>query len=1039
MSVAHGSAEGPTTLDPFEERTRQKRIEEAMMADLGLARREQISTEEDRRKGKSREKAQVTRLSDQVGTKEYRLARLNKTGIDGWKTAYLDMDRDEEAEMLEDLGHGQSHRAALAESLKLSGHQEPGFSGRGGRARGGGRGGGVIGTRTRGGSSALNTNAEFSVSTVTPRVFGPQDARASSGSHAQGPHAGKTPPVTVRTAPGKSRFTRPQAIPPSRTSAAASRGVSTLGGHAARQPAATASSHVGQTARTQPPPTTQARSKVAARLAPRTASPPNRDYESRLTSGAEWLRARSIAFGEGANAITNTTPASTAQGSALPQSIHAPSTGSHPGPSATAEHIMLPSKTKQPEDGSPKVATSRAAALPTVVEPSVRQPSVKTRSIQGSGSSQLGLGPRSRTDFGVSKDLERLNPLSNPPSQARTISSRVSDVSGSQELLSAGHEDHRSQPASLRLRSESLFSSGNAPNVRLPSVDLTGSTPSGSMTPSYLNDLMGLDLSGPVKPMEISPAVDDQGSKRQIVAESSSDIQELQKPKELSTNLGQSAGAHGIKEGGVAATQSEHTEGAFDPSYWATFLPTFVNLTATSRRQALEKLHAEVQRELENEQEPSGELFKDTITPPGLNQTISAQSVPQQIAATQLVPEQTVVEHEMPRRTIQEQAAPEHTNSTKISETKESKETITRHDVLEAPVPYRDAITPMVPLTESIHAPRVPLNQAQVLSDINHHRPATWASQYVKNINANVIGDARNVTTRTNLASTTIPSPVNTGFPILAGIQSGTMQSRFAPQIRRSSVLSAPSASASNASHPTLHSDTPTGTRNATSLVGTLSRSIDAPSAPDPSPPAPNAELPLSLKSLVPTTLTTQPSAADLFSAPSLQAPAKTIAINSQTDQAVATTPYGAAATQPTMVAPALTTASLPMATTMPGQPNLSTNQENLPVRISNNQRPMITQSIPPVAMDQSSILDSERSGSASANALSPRSPNRPQPAFGGSSQESRFADPYTPPSLQLQNLHNAVQKSAAAKEEEAKKRLERGGGMAKSKWSGLH
>ncbi|KAI9796387.1 MAG: hypothetical protein M1835_004240 [Candelina submexicana] len=1000
MSVAHGSAEGPPTVDPLE-RARQERIEAAMMADLGLARREQISTEEERRKGKSREKAQVTRLSDQVGTKEYRLARLNKTGIDGWKTAYLDMDRDEEAEMLEDLGQGQSHRAALAESLKLSGRQEPSFSGRGGRARGGGRGGGVVGTRARGGSSVLNTNAEFSVSTPTPRSFGLQDARASSGSHAQGPHARGSSSVTVRTASEKSKYARPQAIAPSRTSAAASRG-----GHAARQPTATASSHISQTARTQPPPTTQARSKVAARLAARRAvSPTNSDYESRLTSGAEWLRARSIAFGEGANVVTDTTPTSTAQNSALPQSIHAPSTGSHPEASAAAEHITLPSETKQAEDGSPKVATSRATALPTVVEPPVRQSSVTTRSIQGSGSSQLGLGPRSRTDFGVSNDLERLNPLSNPPSQARTISSRVSDVPGSPELLSTGHEDRRSQPASLRLRSESVFSSGNAPNVRLPSVDLTGSTPSGSITPSNLNDLMGLDFSGLVKSVETSPAVDDQGGKRQNVAESSSYIQEPQKPKELSTNEGQSVGAHGINEG-VSPTQSEHAEGAFDPSYWAMFLPTFVNLTSTSRKQALEKLHAEVQRALENEEEPSGESFKDTITPPGLNQTISAQSVPQQIAATQLVPTQTIVGHEMPRRTIQEQAAFEHTNSTQTLEKKESKEIGIRQDVAEASEPRRDAITPMVPLTGSIHAPKVSLDESTVLSDIYHHRPAAWASQYVENINANVIGDARNVRTRTNLASIAIPSSVNTG----------TMQSRFAPQIQRSSLLSSPSASASNLSHPTLHSDTPTGTRDATSLVGTLSRSINARSAPDTSHPAPNAELPLSLNSLVPTTFTTQPSGADLFSGPSSAAP-----------------------TQPSMVAPALTTASLPMATTMPGQPNLSTNQENLPVRISNNQRPMTTQSISTVAMDQSSTLESERSGSASANALSPRSPNRPQSAFGGSSQESRFADPYTPPSLQLQNLHNAVQKSAAAKEEEAKKRLERGGGMAKSKWSSLH
>lgn len=64
------------------------------------------------------------------------------------------MERDEEAEMLADIGQGQSHRAALAESLKLSGHQEPNFYGRGGRARGGGRGGGVMGSRGRGGSSS---------------------------------------------------------------------------------------------------------------------------------------------------------------------------------------------------------------------------------------------------------------------------------------------------------------------------------------------------------------------------------------------------------------------------------------------------------------------------------------------------------------------------------------------------------------------------------------------------------------------------------------------------------------------------------------------------------------------------------------------------------------------------------------------------------------------------------------------------------------------------------------------------------------------
>ncbi|KAI9715993.1 MAG: hypothetical protein M1812_005627 [Candelaria pacifica] len=1054
MAVANGSADGPTSVSSAEERMRQQQIEDAMFADLGLARREQISTEDDRRKGKAREHAQVTRLSDQVGTKEHRLARLNKTGTDLWKTAYLDMDRDEAAEKLEDLGQGQSHRAALTESLKPSGHHEPSFSGRGGRARGGGRGGGVIGSRGRGGgSAALITFGGPPLSTSTPKSFGPQDAGASSnaGNQNHGPRARGKVNVSVRTASGNSRNTPPQAASTSRASAATPRGKSNLGSHTVRHPAAKSSFNTSQKGRAVHPPQTRAAPGVPARSrAPRpvpTAPHSIPNYESHLTSGAEWMRARNAAFGVGDKALTTSASASTAQESALSRSIHAPPVRPHAESSVAPKQNTLPTKVKNPQEAISNDANQQKAALPTVVEPPIQQPPIKqppikqppiqqlpvpTRSIQESASTQSALGPRSRRDFGVSNHLQRLTSLSNPSSQARTISSRVSDVSGSQALLSDGQEDPKSQRVSAHGRAESLLSSDLAPAMRPSSANITSPRPSSPIPQTYLDDLEGLDFSQPVKPAKSSPAYVDEPSGSRNMGESLSDIPKPQKQGQI-VQGDESSAEPNKKIEATAAAQGEQAGAIFDPGFWATFLPTMVNMTSIGRTQALKKLGGEVQRALQGEQEILGVSARGLQVPQESVRAATEQIAPKQTIPERAVSEQTVSEQAISEQVVSEQAFPERAVSkqnpspqiipTQSLKTKVAEEVKPRTDMLEDPEPQHDAITPAVPLSKSIHAYRLPPPQSNVSPAGPSSLFSTWASQYADIIADNVIGDIRNVRARTNTTSTTLSSPVTTGVPALTSYESGTMQSRFAPQARRPSTLSTSTASTVTANQPTINPPTST-TRNTTWTRGTPIL-------------APVNRLQSNLASALPTNASNQPSTANLSSAASSHAP--TTSVISPTKNSNVPTSYEGHSTQTPRVVPATITPSSSSASAMPGQPNTTTSHENLPLRINTQERSSIPQSVLTAApLSQSSTSGLGRDGFVSANALTPRSPNRPQQSFGGSSQESRFADTHTPPSPQLQTIQDAVQKSAAAKEEEDRRRSERTG-TAKSKWSQLH
>ncbi len=712
------------------------------------------------------------------------------------------------------------------------------------------------------------------------------------------------------------------------------------------------------------------------------------------------MSAQSKVFGRGDKATTSTT--TTSESSAAVEQKAVPSNIQDTQQAAPQDN----------QEARPQVAAPHEATLPTVVEPPIQQRAAANRSIHGSVSSQSALGPRSRSEFGVSSNLERLNSLSNPPSQARTISSRVSDLSTSQALPTAVQEDQENQPASLRTRADSLFSTGPAPTVRLPSADLTALGPLTSVQQSYLDDLQGLVFSEPPKPDNVSLADDADKSDNESRNATESDA----KTKE---------------DASIQGEPPVDTTG-----YLATLMPTLVKMNPIAKTQALKKLFAEVQRALEED----SEKVSSHITVP--------QEVPQgsiQTTSTQSVPEQTVVEKPISKPTVLEQAVLEQTNPTQVSKPKDSKEIpSTQIDLLEPPVPRRDAITPMVPLTSSIHAPKVPLSQSKVLLNMERRRPANWAGLYAEDAQNNVIGDLRNVRARATSTSTTVSSVANTSLPNLANTELGTMQSRFAPKTRRPSILSTSGASASIASHSTFHARTTGDSHNATTARAMPPGSIHGAGSLNTytSPPAPNVGPQSGLTTTLPTTFTNRPTVATLPTAASLHAPTMSVASSSQQTNSTATTPRGAPLTQSPTVVPAMPALPPPGATTMPSQSNPPMIHENLPLRVKSQESPTITQTIMSTApLNGSSTFGSEKSSPVPENPLSPRSPNRKQPTLGGGSQESRFADAYKPPSRALQNLHDAVRKGAAAKEEEARKRAEKvlgGGGMTKSKWSDL-
>ncbi|KAE8399119.1 hypothetical protein BDV37DRAFT_11333 [Aspergillus pseudonomiae] len=144
-----------------------ERLSRLQMEDLGTARREHISTTDNRKVKKARlEDIEATRLSNQPGTEAQRLAEQNRQQLTEWKNVFKKLGDTLDLENLDDLLNGQSHRLQLRAALHGSGNYDSGRSSkttddypkisealhsastRGFRTRG--RGGGIAGTRGRG-------------------------------------------------------------------------------------------------------------------------------------------------------------------------------------------------------------------------------------------------------------------------------------------------------------------------------------------------------------------------------------------------------------------------------------------------------------------------------------------------------------------------------------------------------------------------------------------------------------------------------------------------------------------------------------------------------------------------------------------------------------------------------------------------------------------------------------------------------------------------------------------------------------------------
>ncbi|EEP80728.1 predicted protein [Uncinocarpus reesii 1704] len=139
---------------------RVSRLQILQMEDLGLARRDYLSTRDEGSKQRlSLRHLEAFRASNQEGTQSQRLAEENKDKLDAWKNAWKTIEGQGEGEDLAPIMEGQSHRYNLIQAIKNKGGQkydtEPDTSvhPRGRRALGApggaGRGGGVMGARGR--------------------------------------------------------------------------------------------------------------------------------------------------------------------------------------------------------------------------------------------------------------------------------------------------------------------------------------------------------------------------------------------------------------------------------------------------------------------------------------------------------------------------------------------------------------------------------------------------------------------------------------------------------------------------------------------------------------------------------------------------------------------------------------------------------------------------------------------------------------------------------------------------------------------------
>ncbi|KAF5856292.1 hypothetical protein ETB97_007620 [Aspergillus alliaceus] len=177
-----------------------ERLSRLQMEDLGTARREHISTVDDKKVKEARlEDIEATRLSNQPGTQAQRLAQQNQQQLTEWKNVFQKLSDTNDLENLDDLLNGQSHRLKLSAALHGAGAygnnnnssrattDYPKLSEtlvaaptRTGKPRG--RGGGIFGTRSRTGARVISVSASHDASSSKPGHHIPQASGARKAS-----------------------------------------------------------------------------------------------------------------------------------------------------------------------------------------------------------------------------------------------------------------------------------------------------------------------------------------------------------------------------------------------------------------------------------------------------------------------------------------------------------------------------------------------------------------------------------------------------------------------------------------------------------------------------------------------------------------------------------------------------------------------------------------------------------------------------------------------------------------------------------------
>ncbi|CAK47899.1 hypothetical protein M747DRAFT_350253 [Aspergillus niger ATCC 13496] len=160
------------------------RLKRLQMENLGTARREYISTADDRRHKKARlEDIQAIRMTNVPGSAAQRMATVNQGRLEDWANVHKTIGDTEDLENLDSLLDGQSHRLQLSAIIRESGGQKYiGSQRRSGSAPATrslhpvGRGGGVIGTRGRG-----TRQSSLPPSNPTPRGHVTQPPKRSHG------------------------------------------------------------------------------------------------------------------------------------------------------------------------------------------------------------------------------------------------------------------------------------------------------------------------------------------------------------------------------------------------------------------------------------------------------------------------------------------------------------------------------------------------------------------------------------------------------------------------------------------------------------------------------------------------------------------------------------------------------------------------------------------------------------------------------------------------------------------------------------------